>query len=136
MPATEKQTILVVDDDPALLKVAARVLTLHGYQVLSATDCTAAQAHLDAHPDGIDLLLTDIELPGMHGDELAARLSEERPDLPILFTSGYPARAIHDAADGVGRGAAATRHFIEKPYAMGDLARRVREVLEGEPPAH
>jgi DNA-binding NtrC family response regulator len=136
MPVTQKRTILVIDDDPDLLKVAARVLTLHGYEVLSALDCTAARAHLDAHPDDIDLLLTDIELPGMCGDEFAASLAGERPELKVLLASGYPARTMQDAADGVGDGSATTMHFIEKPYAMSELARRVQEVLEADPPAH
>lgn len=131
-----RQTILVVDDDADLLRVAVRVLKLHGYEVLSATGCDQALATIDAHPAGVDLLLTDIEMPGMHGDELATKLEARFPDLRILFTSGYPSQVMAAAASGDDEGSASTRQFIEKPYAMSELARRVREVLDAERPAH
>ncbi len=119
---TPPPTILVVDDDADLLRVAVRVLKLHGYEVLSADRCEAALQLLEGREDAIDLLLTDIEMPGMCGDELAARLEQRYPDLRILYTSGYPSKG--------------TRDYIEKPYAMSELAKRVREVLDATRPAH
>lgn len=124
--------ILVVDDDADLLRVAMRVLKLHGYDVVGATSCAEAIALVEA--DGFDLLLTDVQMPEMQGDELAARLSGEHPDLRILFTSGHPEQVLSGS-----RADAATlerKHFIEKPYAMSELARRVEEVLAADPPSH
>jgi response regulator RpfG family c-di-GMP phosphodiesterase len=134
---TERRTILVVDDDADLLKVALRVLKLHGYDVIGATRCEDAIGLVDEHD--VDLLLTDVRLPGMDGDELAARLGDSHPDLRILFTSGDPLQVLAPA-EGTGRAAAANsierKNFIEKPYAMSELARRVEEIFAADPPAH
>lgn len=128
-----QKRILVVDDDTDLLRVAVRVLKLHGYDAVGATTYEDALSLTDEHE--IDLLLTDVKMPGMDGDELAARLSAAHPDLRVLFTSGYPEQvtspAGSDAVNSIER-----KHFIEKPYAMSDLARRVEEVLAADPPAH
>lgn len=128
--------ILVVDDDADLLRVAVRVLSVHGYEVLSAEGCAEALEVLEGRAEPIDLLLTDMEMPGMGGDELAMRFEERFPDLRVLFTSGYPAQVMAAAAKGEDARSASARNFIEKPYAMSELARRVREVLDAERPAH
>jgi response regulator RpfG family c-di-GMP phosphodiesterase len=130
---TTKRTILVVDDDADLLKVALRVLKLHGYEAIGATSCEDAAALIDQH--AVDMLLTDVNMPDMQGDELAARLTESHPDLRILFTSGNPDRVLQPAA-GDAASTIERKHFIEKPYAMSDLARRVEEVFAADPPAH
>jgi two-component system cell cycle sensor histidine kinase/response regulator CckA len=128
-----KRTILVVEDDADLLKVSLRVLKLHGYEVIGATRCEDAIALIDEHD--VDLLLTDVQMPGMDGDELAARMAESHPDLRILFTSGNPNQVLlptnGDSANAIER-----KNFIGKPYAMSDLARRVEEVFAADPPAH
>jgi DNA-binding NtrC family response regulator len=130
---TKRRTILVVDDDADLLKVAIRVLKLHGYDVIGATSCEDAIGLIERHD--VDLLLTDVKMPGMDGDELGARMGVAHPDLRILFTSGNPlqvlAPANGDAANSIER-----KNFIEKPYAMSELARRVEEVFATDPPAH
>lgn len=131
-----KPTILVVDDDADLLRVAVRVLAMHGYEVIAAGGCQQALEALEGHRGGVDLLLTDVEMPGMCGDELAVQLEGRYPDLRVLFTSGYPQEVMASAAQGRDAGDVSTRHFIGKPYAMSELARRVQEVLDAERPAH
>lgn len=127
-----KPTILVVDDDAELLKVTARVLKLHGYTVHTADRCTQALALVDELDDTVDLLLTDVQMPEMDGCELAVRLGEKHPDLRILYTSGFPQQVV----DSKSNGACVPRNFIEKPYAMSELARRVQEILVAPQPTH
>ncbi|NIP82357.1 MAG: response regulator, partial [Gemmatimonadetes bacterium] len=116
------ETILVVEDEDAVRSLASRILGRHGYTVLEATDGAAALEV--AAGNGIDLLLTDVVMPGASGCELAARLREDRPDLPVLYMSGYP-------ADEVGRlGVGTDGAFIQKPFTPERLARKVRDVLD------
>lgn len=129
---TPKSTILVVDDDAELLKVTARVLKLHGYTVHTADHCSQALALVDRLDDTVDLLLTDVQMPEMDGCELAVRLGEKHPDIRILFTSGFPQQVVDDKSNG----ACIPANFIEKPYAMSELARRVQEILTAPQPAH
>ncbi|MSR36094.1 MAG: response regulator [Gemmatimonadetes bacterium] len=82
--ATGATVILVVDDDAAVRQVAARVLQRVGYQVLQAGEGTEALNVARAYPGRLDLLLTDVVMPGMNGRELGERLSQERPDTRLL----------------------------------------------------
>lgn len=124
------QTILVVDDDPAIRKVATRVLELHGYTVLTVATGEAAMDLIAERETPVDLILTDIVMPGMNGHELATWLGAEHPQIRVLFTSGLPEEAV------VHRGALdAGTPFIEKPYAIADLVHRMREVLDAAPRA-
>jgi len=130
---TEKKlTILVVDDDEALLKVASRVMRLYGYNVLSAGSCREALDITRALDEPIDLLLTDVLMPGEDGCALAEQLTNEHPVLRVLYTSGYPSTVLSPSAYSVG----GPPQFIDKPFAAADLARRVSEVLGATPPAH
>jgi CheY-like chemotaxis protein len=111
-------TILVVDDYPALCDVAALLLSRFGYRVLTATN--GEQAKRIARETHIDLLLTDVEMPGMLGDELAAWFRATRPQTAIIFMSGNPMqlRRLQPC------------HFVEKPFIHLDtLVKEVREVL-------
>lgn len=130
---TIHETILLVDDDHAIRRVAQRVLELHGYDVVAvATGDEALRVLASANEDvPVDLLLTDLNMPGMGGVELARRIGEEQPALRVLFTSGAPPAIDVDAP-----WMDVAAHFIEKPYAISELARRVREVLDADPPAH
>src|SRR5207302_8731833 len=104
--------------------VIADALRSYGYTVLAAGDGPAA-IELARREESIDLLVTDVVMPGMSGRELVERLSADRPALRILYTSGYPADAV------LRRGIAQARApYIEKPYVPDDLARKVREVLD------
>jgi two-component system, cell cycle sensor histidine kinase and response regulator CckA len=126
--ATEgsEETILVVEDEDAIRQVAIRVLTRQGYKVIAANSGEAALAEVAALDRPIDLLLTDMVMPGMTGPELAKQLRAQQPGLRVLFTSGY-------SADAVARQFGLTDNtwaFISKPYGLADLTREVRRVLD------
>ncbi len=123
---TEKETVLVVEDDNDVCKFTADVLSELGYRVLTASDAAAALRVLDEDPD-IDLLFTDIGLPGgVNGRELADEALRQFPALRILFTTGYTRNAIihHGRLDpGV--------DLIAKPFTQSSLADKVRQSLTG-----
>src|SRR6185437_8140392 len=110
------KTILVVDDDPLVLDYASNVLEDCGYQVLTAADGAAALTLLCDNA-AIDLLFTDVVMPGLDGIEVARRACEESPGLKVLFTSGYAAAAIP-----AGR-------MLKKPYRPRQLAGQIAEML-------
>ncbi len=126
-PQGGTETLLLVEDEAALREVARRVLEHHGYQVLEAATAAAALALWEQHADRIRLLVTGLVLPeGLNGRELAARLRERRPDLPVLFSSGYSPEMM------AGRGLVLERRqrFLQKPAPPHDLLRAVRECLD------
>ena len=120
---TGSETVLLVEDDEALRRLGGVILEQYGYTVLPAGDGAAAMELAGAHPDPIELLMTDILMPGMGGIELAARLSKLRPQLEVLYTSGY-----NDSGSSLA-GIPGSR-YLQKPYAMEDLARTLRELLD------
>ena len=120
------ETVLVVEDQEAVRRLATSVLESVGYRVLSAADGNEALALEAGHKGLIDLVLTDVVLPGMTGKQLAERLKVLRPESRVLFTSGYPQDVIADRGV-VDRDVA----YIAKPYSPKDLAAKVREVLSG-----
>lgn len=124
-PATGDETILVVEDQPALLKMARTMLERLGYNVLIAATPGEALRLAREQSGSIDLLITDVVMPEMNGRELAQQLQALRPGLKSLFMSGYTANVIaHQGVldEGV--------IFIQKPFSKGDLAAKVREVLD------
>jgi CheY-like chemotaxis protein len=124
-----RETVLIVEDEPLILRVAERVLTGLGYDVLTARDGRDALAVAAGTTRAIDLLITDVVMPHMGGRELAARLVEERPGLRVLYSSGYPSDAVGEhgiLADGI--------DFLQKPYRPAALAGRVREILDRPAP--
>ena len=119
------ETVLLVEDVPAVRDVVRRVLTGNGYTVLDAVDGPSALARASSHRGPVHLLLTDVVLPGLSGHELAEKLKPSRPELRVLFTSGYTDDAV--VRRGVfNRGVA----FMQKPFTPETLARKVREVLD------
>ena len=119
------ETVLVVEDEDIVRNLCVRILEQLGYKVLHARNGTEAIAVAQGYGDRIDLLLTDVVMPGMNGSELATRLVVRHPEAKVLFTSGYTDDAItrHGILDeGVS--------FLGKPYTPSALARKVREVLE------
>jgi two-component system, cell cycle sensor histidine kinase and response regulator CckA len=122
---TGLETILVVEDDPGIRKVARRVLEMQAFTVLVAS--TASEAlEVAAQLEGrIDLLLTDVILPGLTGPRLAELLLRERPGLPVLYMSGY----TDDAIVTNGHLAPGTE-FLAKPFTPETLLRRVRQILD------
>ncbi len=119
------ETILVVEDSDGVRDYACAALEEFGYTIISAGDAAEAQGHVEAGAR-IDLLFTDVVLPGgISGRQLSERILEQRPGLPVLFTTGYTRNAIvhHGRLDpGV--------HLLNKPYTQQDLVRKVRELLD------
>lgn len=128
-PERGHETVLVVEDEPAILEMAARMLERLGYAVLSATAPGEAVRLAQAHPCSIHLLLTDVVMPGMNGRDLAAAVSSHCPGIRCLFMSGYTADVI--AHHGVLETGV---HFIQKPFSLQRLAEKVREALGGAYP--
>ena len=118
-------TVLLAEDDERIRTLGARALRRFGYTVLSARDAVEAQRIAASNRGRIDLLLTDVVMPGLNGRELAKELRKTRPDLRVLYTSGYTA----DSATLLELQKADVA-FIQKPYAPLALAQKVREVLE------
>ena len=119
------ETVLLAEDEAAVRAVARHALERQGYTVLEASSGEAALDLAERHSGRIHLLLTDVIMPGMNGRALALRLSELRPDLRVVYMSGYTEEAI-------------TRHgvlepgltYVQKPFTPEGLARKVREVLD------
>jgi signal transduction histidine kinase len=109
------RTVLLVEDEPAVRSVASRVLRRAGFRVLEAEDGEEALRHL-ARADAVDLLLTDLVMPAMGGAALAATVRQDRPALPVIFTSGY-ADDHPELAAGLPEGGC----FLPKPYSPADL---------------
>ncbi|MBS7541358.1 PAS domain S-box protein [Ancylobacter lacus] len=120
------ENILVVEDDARVRRVAVARLQDAGYSVIEAENAQQALGLLALHP-GIDLIFTDIVMPGgMTGDELAQEVRLTRPDMKILFTSGYAEPSV------AGRELAATGAWLRKPYTARELTTRLRKLLDGE----
>jgi two-component system cell cycle sensor histidine kinase/response regulator CckA len=117
-------TILVVDDDPAVRALIVQILRRGGYDVLEASDGERALGLAEAHRGPIDLLLTDMVMPGLLGSEVAARLGAVRPDTPTVFVSGQPQGEI--VRDGV---IGPDVRFVPKPFTADTLLKCVREAL-------
>jgi two-component system, cell cycle sensor histidine kinase and response regulator CckA len=125
MPEVGTETLLLVEDEAAVRSSVRRLLEWHGYTVLEARNGAEALRVYQAHEGRIDLILTDVVMPEMGGHELVERLRESRPDLRVLFMSGYAERAfISDGSMPVGTG------YLEKPFTVETLMRRLREVLD------
>lgn len=119
------QTILAVEDDEAVRELILEVLSLHGYQVIAACDGQQALALSRAHEGPIDLVLTDVVMPGMNGKQLADALCKERPDLRVLYSTGY-------VGDELVRRGISEQEVLEKPYMGDTLIAKVQEALRGE----
>ncbi len=120
-----RETVLVVEDEPSVRKVAARNLIRFGYTVLSAATGEEAIAICKKHKAEIDVLLTDVVMPGMSGKDLVHFLQEQGIDVSVVFMSGYTDNAIvhHGVLDsGI--------CFLQKPFTPESLARKVREALD------
>jgi CheY-like chemotaxis protein len=122
-------TVMVVEDEIAMLQVVQRLLEANGYTVIAASTPNEAMAALDTNSASIDLLIADVILPEMNGRELSERVVAKCPRTKVLFMSGYTANAL--APHGV---LEKNIHFIEKPFTRKDLLAQVREILQ-EPPA-
>ncbi|MDT8066820.1 MAG: response regulator [Terriglobia bacterium] len=127
-PAPPK-TILLVEDEDFVRNVTREVLELHGYQVLEAIDADEGLELYGENIDIIDLLLTDVVMPGRNGREFANQLLALRPGLKVIFMSGYTDRAVvrESFSDP-------NLNYLQKPFTLDTLADKVRHVLEQTPP--
>jgi two-component system, cell cycle sensor histidine kinase and response regulator CckA len=125
---TAQETILLVEDEPEVRSLVQRLLKMQGYTVVAAANADEALAIIRDFKGHIDLMVTDVVMPGMSGRQLAERLAKILPDLKVLFVSGYTDDAIvhHGILDP---GTA----FLQKPFTPQTLARKVREVIEAPP---
>ncbi len=124
------ETILLVEDDPAILQLARRLLEGFGYRVLPAASAAEATALAAEHGAEVDLLVTDVVMPGQHGPDLAEELLAEHSRLQVLCVSG------HLRADGRVPWTGRSFPTLAKPFTAEELARKVRQVLDGAvPPA-
>lgn len=122
MPGTPQslETILLVEDEPAVRQLFAQALTRAGYTVLEARNGQEAMRLFDEHGEQVDMLLTDLRMPYMGGAELAHQLRGRRRTLKLLCISGYPGTLDQDiGAD-----------FLAKPFSRDELLKKVRDVLD------
>jgi PAS domain S-box-containing protein len=117
------ETVLLVEDEESVRVFASKALEKQGYRVLQARHGRDALLRLAEHEGPVHLVITDIVMPEMGGGELARRLAGERPELPVLFMSGYTDDEVAQ------RGLGAEQGFLQKPFTSDGLARKVREVL-------
>ena len=119
------ETILLVEDEEVVRKLAVRILKRQGYTVLEGSHGNEAIDVCKQHKGPVHLLLTDVVMPQMSGRELAERITSIRPGIKILYMSGYTDNTIahHGILD---KG----MNFIQKPFTVDGLARKVREVLD------
>jgi len=120
-----KETVLLAEDEEMLRNLIRQVLTSFGYQVLEAANGAAALVVCEQYQDPIHLLITDVVMPEMSGRELTGRLAGLRPEMKVLFMSGYTDDTI--VRHGILESDLA---FLQKPFTPHDLARKVREVLD------
>jgi two-component system cell cycle sensor histidine kinase/response regulator CckA len=118
------ETILVVEDEDAVRHLLIAVLQRHGYRILEAPTPSVACDLFNIHRDEIDLLVTDVVMPIMNGPALAQRFVESRPNLAVLFVSGYSHARIPLRPDNP------KMRFLMKPFRASDLAATVRDLLE------
>jgi PAS domain S-box-containing protein len=127
-PGTE--TILFVEDEESVRELVRDYLGKSGYRVLEAPDGVQALEIAAAHREPIHILVTDVVMPRLSGRELATRITAARPEIKILYISGYTDDSIF--RHGVLEGGVA---FLQKPFNLKDLAQKIRQVLDGEPAA-
>ena len=119
------ETILLVDDEESLRTVVVDLLRQLGYQMLSAPSGKEALALAEKHSSKIDLLITDVIMDGLAGPELAETLLSSRPEMKVIFISGYPEGSL--APDGVLKPGTI---LVQKPFTIKVLSAKVREVLD------
>jgi len=128
-PALPDETILLVEDETNLRRMARQYLENQGYAVLEAADGAAALQICVAHRGPVHLLLTDVIMPGMNGRELAQRLATLRPEAKVIYMSGYTENAIgHNGTLDAGI------TLLQKPFTLQSLKEKVREVLDSKTP--
>ncbi len=123
--ASRKATVLVVEDDAQVLKLIGKALRSHGYETLTARSAEKAVDLVSGFQGGVDLLVTDLLMPGMNGFELSESLLVRRPQMKVLFMSGYTGDVLG------GHGIDPRKpNYLQKPFPMADLLRKVKSLLD------
>ena len=122
---TGHERILFIDDDPSLVEIGREILGKLGYDVVAKTSSIEALELFREQPDKFDLVITDMTMPNMTGDRLAAELMKIRPDIPTILCSGFSEKMSNEKADALG-----IKNFLMKPIVMKDLAKTIRKVLD------
>jgi CheY-like chemotaxis protein len=125
-PRTGTETILLVEDEAVVRRLVAEILETSGYTVLQAGDGPSAVELLRRNNSSVDLLLTDVVMPGMSGREVAQAVTSMRPGTHVLYMSGYTGSVI-DHHGILEQGVA----FLQKPFTAEDLTRSIRLLLDG-----
>jgi PAS domain S-box-containing protein len=124
--AGEGETILLVEDQETVRRLVGKILRMNGYCILEASEGSEAIRQTERHDGPIHLLVTDMVMPRMTGGVLARQLQARRPEMRILFVSGYASENIDDPA----MMNLAPEHFLQKPFTMEELTRKVRALLD------
>jgi DNA-binding NtrC family response regulator len=119
------EQILFVDDEESLVEIGKEMLERLGYKVESRVSAYDALAAFRAQPDKYDLIITDMTMPKMTGETLAAKIKKIRPEIPIIICTGYSSRVTHENSSIMG-----IRSILMKPLTLSDLAKTVRKVLD------
>jgi DNA-binding NtrC family response regulator len=119
------ETVLLVEDEESVRQLVRETLAAKGYRVVEAENGESGMAAAARHDGKIDLVITDVVMPGMGGRELVKQLAQTRPQTKVLYLSGYTEDAI--LSEGTIESGAA---FLQKPFTLQNLSRKVREVLE------
>ncbi len=129
-PSAGTETILFVEDEESVRELVGEYLRARGYNVLESPDGVKALAVAEEFAEPIQLLITDVVMPKLSGRELATRLAASRPDLKVLYISGYTDDSVfrHGVLEG-------GMSFLQKPFNLKAMAQKVREVLDGVPAA-
>lgn len=123
---TGNEHILLVDDEPVIVQMQHQILGHLEYQVTGFTSSAEALAAFQKHPEQFDLVLTDMSMPGMNGEQLAREITAVRPDIPVIICTGFSDRLNREIAASIG-----IKGLLLKPVVMSDMARMVRRILDG-----
>ena len=124
---TGTEAILLVDDEPTIVRLEQQMLERLGYHVTAFTNSMAALEAVRRHPEAFDMVMTDMTMPVLTGDQLASEILAVRPDLPIIMCTGFSERIDRKKAEALG-----IRGFLMKPVVKADMARMVRTVLDAD----
>ncbi len=123
---TGTESILFIDDEPAIVNMGNQILETLGYDVVTKASSIEALEYFMAQPDKVDLVITDLTMPKMTGEVLANELIRVRPDIPVILCTGFSARMDEKKAMDMG-----IRAFVSKPILKREIAETIRAVLDG-----
>ena len=124
---TGDERVLLVDDEEPIAQMETSMLERLGYQVTSRTESVDALEEFTANPGNFDLVLTDMDMPNMTGDQLAKEIISIRPDIPIVILTGFSERMNREKAEAIG-----IKAMLMKPVAMKEMAQAIRKVFDDD----